>query len=149
MHLSIPKPCNADWSNFTSTTHGGFCEGCKKEVIDFTTWNDEEIKDFFKSSESATCGRFNVNQLKGYTFHNSKIKKQNAWLPLSILGCSLLLPPGRSEAQHTSSVATVVDFASNSTISSTSNKNQSSQLLLRVLFYLQKIVLAWRGPQLY
>lgn len=65
--LNVPTPCHEDWNNFTPTQKGKFCRACQKEVIDFTRWADDEIKDYFKNNRSnSTCGRFNHQQLKTY-----------------------------------------------------------------------------------
>jgi len=63
--LSIPKPCNEKWSSFAPTSKGGFCSSCQKEVIDFTTWNEDKIARYFRTTP-ATCGRFTKDQLKTY-----------------------------------------------------------------------------------
>jgi hypothetical protein len=76
-------------------------------VIDFTTWTEEEVKNFFRKSSSSTCGRFHINQLKTYTFHDRSVKRQNAWLPLSFLGCSLLFS-GYTAAQSAQPTETSV-----------------------------------------
>lgn len=65
--LNVPTPCHEDWNSFTPTQKGKFCGACQKEVIDFTRWTDDEIKDYFKSTRSnSTCGRFIPQQLKTY-----------------------------------------------------------------------------------
>src|SRR5687768_12257420 len=62
--LQVPQPCNEDWNKFDKTEKGGFCGSCSKEVIDFTTLSDQEIKEYFLSSRSSkVCGRFNKEQL--------------------------------------------------------------------------------------
>lgn len=64
--LTVPKPCHENWNTFTPTQKGKFCGACQKEVIDFTNWTDDEIKHYFKSSTTSTCGRFKQPQLKIY-----------------------------------------------------------------------------------
>lgn len=64
--LSVPKPCHENWDTFTSTQNGAFCKSCQKEVIDFTNWTESEIKVYFRSKATATCGRFKPSQLKAY-----------------------------------------------------------------------------------
>ena len=64
-NLHIEEPCNEDFSNFTKTQKGGFCQSCTKEVIDFTNYSNKEISIFFKDNSSNTkiCGRFKNTQL--------------------------------------------------------------------------------------
>src|SRR5689334_23190249 len=95
--LTIPKPCTEKWQNFNPTARGGFCSGCQKEVIDFTTWGDEKIKAWFSSHTGSTCGRFKADQLKIYSFEATTNRR--AWLPLSFVGMSLLLGNHISQAQ--------------------------------------------------
>jgi hypothetical protein len=68
--LTVPKPCQEDWHEFKPTEKGGFCNACQKEVIDFTSWSDEEIKEFFRNT-AFTCGKFKPTQLKKYNDPNS------------------------------------------------------------------------------
>lgn len=68
LSLSIDKPCSEKWEHFPSTSLGGFCNACNKQVTDFTKMSDEEILDFFIThSPAQSCGRFRPDQLKGYT----------------------------------------------------------------------------------
>jgi hypothetical protein len=67
MQLSVPSPCAQSWNSFTRTRQGGFCQSCRKEVIDFTSFTDQQLVDHFISSTKTTCGRFRTDQLK--TFH--------------------------------------------------------------------------------
>jgi hypothetical protein len=64
--LTVSKPCSENWNNFTSTTHGGYCLSCNKEVIDFTKMPDDEILNYFASKPANACGRFRPHQLKSY-----------------------------------------------------------------------------------
>lgn len=64
--LSINKPCQQQFSSFAPTSEGGFCGSCQKVVVDFTNMTDAEIKDYFKTATSKTCGRFGESQLKQY-----------------------------------------------------------------------------------
>jgi hypothetical protein len=109
--LSIPKPCSARWGEFKPTNAGGFCESCNKEVIDFTNWTEDQIKDFFSKATGNTCGKFHVHQLKTYQFHEQATKRNNAWLPLSFLGCALLLSSYKTNAQVTRENSVLISHA--------------------------------------
>jgi hypothetical protein len=66
VQLSIPTPCHEKWSSFTTTAQGGFCGNCRKEVIDFSNWTEEQILAYFNTKPSHACGRFRPDQLKVY-----------------------------------------------------------------------------------
>jgi hypothetical protein len=60
--ISIPTPCHEDWNNMTPKEQGRHCGSCCKTVVDFTTWQPQEILLHFKSNKNV-CGRFTANQL--------------------------------------------------------------------------------------
>ena len=45
--LSINNPCSEDWNKMTKNSEGRFCALCQKNVVDFTSMSDEEIKNYF------------------------------------------------------------------------------------------------------
>lgn len=61
--ISIPEPCHENWNLMSPVEQGRFCSNCKKNVIDFTTKNDDEILNFFNTYNGNTCGRFSNDQL--------------------------------------------------------------------------------------
>ncbi len=66
--LAINKPCSENFSDFAPTLLGGFCNSCKKEVIDFTKMNNEEISVYFNTHNNTdVCGRLLPDQLKVVT----------------------------------------------------------------------------------
>jgi hypothetical protein len=100
--LTVPTPCHQDWNNFTPTQKGKFCGACQKEVIDFTAWTDEEIKQFFKGSSQATCGRFKQHQLKTYPDIAAATKTHSAWAAL--VAFLMLLGHETAEAQTSTTI---------------------------------------------
>lgn len=66
LEISIPTACHESWQAMTLVEKGRFCLNCQKEVIDFTSWNEEQLKQFFQSQPSNVCGRFRPEQLKKY-----------------------------------------------------------------------------------
>ncbi|VXB80905.1 conserved hypothetical protein [Flavobacterium sp. 9AF] len=68
--LSINTPCSEKFDNFLQTEKGGFCTVCQKEVIDFRSWSDEAIANYFKNTTQKTCGLFVEDQLKAYLHSN-------------------------------------------------------------------------------
>lgn len=99
LQLTIPKPCHENWNAFTPTLKGGFCQSCSKEVIDFTRYTDEQVKDYFKSRPQNTCGRFRPNQLKTYTLVEPKATPRLGWLSLFLGGIMLFFTSRFTQAQ--------------------------------------------------
>jgi hypothetical protein len=60
--ITIPTPCHEDWNNMTPKDQGRHCGSCCKTVVDFTTWQSQEILLHFKSNKNV-CGRFTADQL--------------------------------------------------------------------------------------
>lgn len=100
--LTVPTPCHEDWNNFTPTQKGKFCGACQKEVIDFTVWTDDEIKQFFKHSGQATCGRFKQHQLKIYPEIATTSKTHSAWA--AFVAFLMLLGHETAEAQTSTTI---------------------------------------------
>jgi len=96
--LSIPQTCAEKWSSFTPTAQGGWCGSCKKEVVDFTSMSDQQIIDYFSKSAEATCGRFQVSQLKTYSSPSLAVKPGWMFLKAGMLGLFLALVPNPSSA---------------------------------------------------
>lgn len=98
--LSIPKPCHEKWEKFNPTTLGGFCSSCQKEVIDFTSWDEDQIKTYFLSTKNVSCGRFKENQLKVYTSEKMKTTFLQKWIPASLLSFILFFSTHETKAQN-------------------------------------------------
>jgi hypothetical protein len=60
--ITIPTPCHEDWNAMTPKDKGRHCGSCAKTVVDFTTWQPQDILLHFKSNKNV-CGRFTENQL--------------------------------------------------------------------------------------
>jgi hypothetical protein len=86
--ISIPEPCQENWNLMTPLEQGRFCSNCKKNVVDFTTKNDEEILNFFNNYNGNTCGRFSNEQLDR-PFEVIEIKPSSPFIKYA---ASLLLP---------------------------------------------------------
>lgn len=66
--ISIPKPCFESWENMTPDGMGRFCGSCNKTVVDFTSWDDESVKNYFiQHYGGKVCGRFKKEQLDRIT----------------------------------------------------------------------------------
>ena len=92
-NLSIKDPCTQKFGEFESTANGGFCQSCRKEVIDFTRMTESEIITYFKNQTGKVCGRFEQHQMKAYELPPLKSNKPNwKWIGLGAIGIATLLP---------------------------------------------------------
>lgn len=94
--LTIPEPCHENWRAFAPTEKGGFCGACQKEVIDFTTWSEQDIKNYFQQRRGAVCGKFRPHQLRLYR----DTAPRKGWMP-SLITFALLIISRPAEAQTT------------------------------------------------
>ncbi|MES2702291.1 MAG: carboxypeptidase regulatory-like domain-containing protein [Bacteroidota bacterium] len=62
LHITIENPCNEAWGDMTPASNGRFCNHCQKTVIDFTTWSDAALYQFFSKQQTGVCGRFFTTQ---------------------------------------------------------------------------------------
>ncbi|MBM1106089.1 carboxypeptidase-like regulatory domain-containing protein [Aurantibacter crassamenti] len=111
IQISIEKPCTKKFNNFSITKKGGFCNACKKEVIDFTTMNEFELIKVLTDGSDKICGKFKSSQLKNYEknaltmIHTNSISKR-----FGIMGLSLFAfcATSNSQAQELASLETTV-----------------------------------------
>jgi len=100
--INIDTPCSENWESFPKTvsdfTVTGHCASCSKNVIDFTTWNDERIKAYFKARPQNVCGRLASSQLKVYEL-NEKHKKPFHGILTTLMSILLLFATRLTEAQ--------------------------------------------------
>lgn len=79
-HFFIQKPCSENWNAMSPTQKGAFCAQCAKEVTDFTTLTQNEIKHtLYAHKDGELCGRFREQQLvtlnaeiDAFTFRSTK-----------------------------------------------------------------------------
>lgn len=62
--IDIPQPCTQSWDDMTPDGSGRHCDSCMKTVIDFTTWSDAELFNYFTPNRGTVCGRFLNTQLR-------------------------------------------------------------------------------------
>lgn len=90
IQISIPKPCREGWDKMTPNERGRFCAHCQKTVIDFTTWPDSALYNFFEKSNGNVCGHFNRSQLEREII--PPYKTPNWWYKMAIsMGLTSLL----------------------------------------------------------
>jgi hypothetical protein len=98
LHLAIPKPCTESWDHMTPDTDGRFCLSCQKQVIDFSTWDEERLKRFFREIPGKVCGRLRTDQLKRYPLATGGpgLLARMALLSLTGLAATASLAQGQS-----------------------------------------------------
>lgn len=64
IQLNIPHPCTQNWDEMTPCSTGRFCAHCQKTVIDFTTWTDTALYNFFSKKTGEVCGRMLPTQMQ-------------------------------------------------------------------------------------
>lgn len=48
----------------TPVEQGRFCQQCAKTVVDFTTFNEKQIQQYFQQHRGSVCGRLQTHQLQ-------------------------------------------------------------------------------------
>ncbi len=121
--LEIKTPCSENFNKFKPTPNGGFCDSCKKEVIDFTKMNAQEIANYFRNNTTKeTCGKFNTNQLKTYKNDPIPRKKSNFFKSIGI-ACLAIFIGNTMQAQSTKKHTDKLDNKSLKTITATVGKD--------------------------
>ena len=108
--ISIPKPCHEDWNAMLPEEQGRFCLSCSKTVVDFSTWEPDDILNYLHNrKEERVCGRFNNTQVAVPLPPREHLLDQvirSTHMPLLrkiaavIVLCFGLLSAGDAEAQH-------------------------------------------------
>ena len=60
--IQLMDPCPARWEDMTPCAGGRFCSSCAKPVMDFTTWDRENVLRYHKE-HPGTCGNHLPEQL--------------------------------------------------------------------------------------
>lgn len=99
LSLEVAKPCLENFNQFTTTSKGGYCDSCTKEVIDFTIMKDEQIINYFETNSGIkTCGRFKNHQLKTYN-QSIKLDRKLRFASRIAIACLALFSFGTIQAQ--------------------------------------------------
>lgn len=97
LRIEIPIPCQENWEAMTPTEQGKLCEACAKEVIDFSTYSDQQLIRFFEQEKSDDlCGRYRRDQVNT-TLQNRPLYQMVPRLSLVMAGLfGLTLAQGQS-----------------------------------------------------
>lgn len=127
INIQIDQPCAENFKNFKKTEEGGFCNSCKKNVVDFTKMNDQEIFNFFTNENNKTCGIFLESQLKSYSNPSlSSNRTKSTSFASSLFGLSLvsILSLTNVYSQEKNNMNTIVKEEN----SATKKDNESTEL---------------------
>ncbi|WP_157627174.1 hypothetical protein [Spirosoma luteum] len=61
--VHIPKACHERWDDMQPAEKGRFCDSCRKTVIDYTAFSDQELVKRLRKVPEASCGWFRNDQL--------------------------------------------------------------------------------------
>ncbi len=62
--IKLGFTCSQKWEDMEPVSGGRYCQGCQKDVIDFTQLSNQEIIGYFEQkSKVKTCGHFGEEQL--------------------------------------------------------------------------------------
>jgi hypothetical protein len=61
--IQIPAACHESWDGMQQQEAGKFCGSCSKIVVDFTSWEVNDIFSYLKQN-AGTCGRFKQSQMQ-------------------------------------------------------------------------------------
>ena len=64
IQINIHEPCSQNLDEMAVTPNGRFCSHCEKNVIDFSTWSDTALYNFFAKNTAHVCGRLSPAQLE-------------------------------------------------------------------------------------
>ena len=87
--LSVPKPCNESWDQFTNTVTGRHCATCATEVLDFSQMTTQELIDFLKQGNHNVCGRFRKDQMTSYPILEETNAYGTPWLKAGLVSMIL------------------------------------------------------------
>lgn len=60
----IAEPCSENWETMKIGLHSRFCENCKKDVVDFTKKNRQQILEYLLENHNRqVCGHIRPSQL--------------------------------------------------------------------------------------
>ena len=102
IRISIPTPCNQQWSDLTPVSRGGFCDSCQKQVIDFSGLSEKEIIRHISGASGKVCGRFRKEQLETnyWVKESAQIRPGMSLIKAGVMGVFLMLMSKPTFAQE-------------------------------------------------
>ncbi len=56
--------CGNEWEDMIPGKKGRLCESCNKEVVDFTSFTENELKQYFSERKTPVCGKYTDKQAR-------------------------------------------------------------------------------------
>ncbi|MEZ4972933.1 MAG: carboxypeptidase-like regulatory domain-containing protein [Cyclobacteriaceae bacterium] len=101
IEISVPSPCNKQWDSLSHIGAIGYCKKCMSNVMDFTSFSDEQIFQYFKKANGKTCGRFTRGQMKTYReISPAKSNKNFSLFKAGLVGVMLTMMNKPVAGQH-------------------------------------------------
>src|SRR5262245_47185924 len=63
LKIELQNPCGQNWDDLTPVEGGRHCKRCDKCVVDFTSFTDKALFDYFKTAKTQPCGMYRPDQL--------------------------------------------------------------------------------------
>lgn len=87
--IKIDNPCHENWNDMSPDHNGRHCARCCKTVVDFTSWETEDIFLYLKNNKN-TCGRLLESQMvldhsKETTLHNILASSLTYWKKIAAI----------------------------------------------------------------
>lgn len=99
--IKLGFTCAQKWEAMEHVSGGRYCQGCQKEVIDFTQLSDQEIIDYFEQKRKIkTCGHFREDQLNQLNRSLKQPSRTSLQQSLSTLAIGTLLTASSCQASN-------------------------------------------------
>ena len=100
LFITIDEPCHENWNDMALPENGRFCDHCTKEVIDLSSYSDNEIIAFVEKNKGKLwCGNFEQRQLNRW-LESRGLKSTNPILYKFLVSMLLLAASQNSIAQQ-------------------------------------------------
>lgn len=116
INFTISKPCSENFNQFNKTEKGGFCNSCKKEVIDFRSMSDRQLSNYFKNKSGKTCGYFDTSQLsRGIEVQEFQEPKRLQFLKVAAIAFLSLTSLHHVQAQEQKTKTEIIESSKSKT----------------------------------
>ncbi|MGC6430931.1 MAG: carboxypeptidase-like regulatory domain-containing protein [Jejuia sp.] len=102
--ISIENPCSKKFNQFEKTTAGGFCNSCKKKVIDFRNMSDDLVLQHLQNENETICGYFKSSQLHKTMVMKTQQQTVTTFVKVAAITIFSLLAFQNVQAQDTKTV---------------------------------------------
>ncbi len=99
--ISIKNPCSEKFSHFDKTITGGFCNSCRKEVIDFRNMSDDELLQYLQGEDRTICGYLKRSQLQKTIVMKTQKRSISEYIKVAVIAILSLVTLQNIQAQAT------------------------------------------------